>query len=40
MTGRAVLASIVITGTAGFLLAWVNVAGPVGTAGFGTLAVL
>ena len=34
------LTSIALAGTAGFLLAWVNVAGPVGTAGFGTLAVL
>ena len=38
--GRIVLFSIAIAGTAGFLLAGVNVAGPVGTAGFGALAVL
>jgi uncharacterized membrane protein len=38
--GRIVLFSIVVAGTAGFLLAGVNVAGPVGTAGFGALAVL
>ena len=38
--GRVVLASIVVAGTAGFLLAGVNSAGPVGTAGFGALAVL
>jgi uncharacterized membrane protein len=40
VTGRVVLFSIVAGGTSGFLLAWVNVAGPVGTAGFGALAVL
>lgn len=40
VTGRIVLASIVVAGTAGFVLSWVNVAGPVGTAGFGALAVL
>jgi uncharacterized membrane protein len=38
--GRIVLLSIVVAGTGGFLLAGVNVAGPVGTAGFGALAVL
>ena len=38
--GRVVLVAIAFAGTAGFLLSWVNVAGPVGTAGFGTLAVL
>jgi uncharacterized membrane protein len=38
--GRIVLFSIVVAGTSGFLLAGVNVAGPVGTAGFGALAVL
>jgi hypothetical protein len=38
--GRVVLGSIVVAGTAGFLLAGVNAAGPVGTAGFGALAVL
>ena len=40
VTGRVVLASIVVGGTSGFLLAWFNVAGPIGTAGFGALAVL
>lgn len=40
VSGRVVLVSIVLAGLAGFLVAWVNVAGPVGTAGFGTLAVL
>ena len=40
VTGRVVLVAIALAGTAGFLLSWVNVAGPVGTAGFGTLAVL
>ena len=39
-TGRAVLGSIAVAGTAGFVLSWYNLAGPVGTAGFGTLAVL
>lgn len=38
--GRVVLFSIVAAGTGGVLLAGVNVAGPVGTAGFGVLAVL
>lgn len=40
VNGRVVLASILVAGTAGFLLAWVNTAGLVGTLGFGTLAVL
>ncbi len=40
VTGRVVLALIVIAGTSGFLVAWFNVAGPIGTAGFGALAVL
>ena len=40
VTGRVVLFSIVVAGTGGLLLAGVNVAGPVGTAGFGALAVL
>ena len=40
VTGRAVLGAIALAGTAGFLLSWVNAAGPIGTAGFGTLAVL
>jgi len=40
MTGRIVLVAIAAAGTAGFLLSWVNAAGPVGTAGFGALAVL
>jgi uncharacterized membrane protein len=40
VSGRIVLFSIVVAGTAGFLLAGFNVAGPVGTAGFGALAVL
>jgi uncharacterized membrane protein len=40
LIGRVVLPSIVVAGTSGLLLAGVNVAGPVGTAGFGTLAVL
>jgi uncharacterized membrane protein len=40
VTGRVVLVAIALAGTAGFLLSWVNVAGAVGTAGFGTLAVL
>ncbi|MGD9529667.1 DUF2306 domain-containing protein [Pseudonocardia sp.] len=40
VSGRVVLASIAVAGTAGFLLAWFTVAGPVGTAGFGLLAVL
>jgi uncharacterized membrane protein len=38
--GRVVLASIVVGGASGFLLAWFNVAGPIGTAGFAALAVL
>jgi uncharacterized membrane protein len=40
VTGRIVLTSIVVAGTAGFLLSWFNLAGAVGTAGFGALAVL
>jgi len=40
VTGRVVLVAIALAGTAGFLLSWFNVAGPIGTAGFGTLAVL
>lgn len=40
VTGRIVLASIAVAGTAGFLLSWFNVAGAVGTAGFGALAIL
>jgi hypothetical protein len=40
VTGRVVLFSIAVAGTGGLLLAGVNVAGPVGTAGFGALAVL
>jgi uncharacterized membrane protein len=40
VTGRIVLASIAGAGCAGLVLAPVNVAGPVGTAGFGALAVL
>jgi hypothetical protein len=40
VTGRIVLASIAVGGTAGFLLSWSTVAGPVGTAGFGLLAIL
>jgi uncharacterized membrane protein len=40
VTGRVVLVAIALAGTAGFLLSWVNAAGPIGTAGFGTLAVL
>jgi uncharacterized membrane protein len=40
VAGRIVLASIVLGGTAGFVLSWFNVAGPVGTVGFGMLAVL
>jgi uncharacterized membrane protein len=39
-TGRVVLVAIALAGTAGFLLSWFNTAGPIGTAGFGTLAVL
>lgn len=38
--GRVVLASIVLAGSAGLLLAPFNLAGPVGIAGFGTLAIL
>jgi uncharacterized membrane protein len=40
VTGRIVLASIAVGGTSGFLLAWFNVAGAVGTVGFGMLAIL
>lgn len=40
VTGRVVLVAIALAGTAGFLLSWFNTAGPIGTAGFGTLAVL
>jgi uncharacterized membrane protein len=40
VTGRVVLASIVVAGVSGFLLAGFNVAGPIGTAGFGALSVL
>jgi uncharacterized membrane protein len=40
VNGRVVLVSIGVAGTAGFLLSWFNTAGPIGTAGFGTLAVL
>jgi Predicted membrane protein (DUF2306) len=40
VNGRVVLVSIALAGTAGFLLSWFNTAGPIGTAGFGTLAVL
>lgn len=39
-TGRVILGSIAVAGTAGFVLSWYNLAGPIGTAGFGTLAVL
>jgi uncharacterized membrane protein len=38
--GRAVVASIVVAGVAGLVMAPHNLAGPVGTAGFGLLAVL
>ncbi|HWM02671.1 MAG TPA: DUF2306 domain-containing protein [Actinophytocola sp.] len=40
LVGRIVLASILVAGAAGLLLAGVSAAGPVGTAGFGALAVL
>ena len=40
VTGRIVLVAIALAGTAGFVLSWFNTAGPIGTAGFGTLAVL
>jgi uncharacterized membrane protein len=40
VTGRVVLVAIALAGTAGFVLSWLNTAGPIGTAGFGTLAVL
>ena len=40
VNGRIVLVAIALAGTAGFLLSWFNTAGPIGTAGFGTLAVL
>ena len=40
VNGRVVLVAIALAGTAGFLLSWFNTAGPIGTAGFGTLAVL
>jgi len=40
VNGRVVLVAIAFAGTAGFLLSWFNTAGPIGTAGFGTLAVL
>ena len=40
MAGRIVLGSIVIAGSAGLVLSTVNLAGAVGTAGFGTLAAL
>jgi uncharacterized membrane protein len=38
--GRVVLVAIAVAGTAGLVLAPLNLAGPVGTAGFGALAVL
>ncbi|GAA2030461.1 hypothetical protein GCM10009839_32750 [Catenulispora yoronensis] len=38
--GRIVLSAIVVAGSAGLILAWTNLAGPIGTAGFGTLAAL
>jgi uncharacterized membrane protein len=38
--GRVVLTSIAVGGTAGLVIAPLNVAGPVGTAGFGMLALL
>jgi len=38
--GRIVLASIALAGSAGLILAPFSLAGPVGTAGFGTLAIL
>jgi uncharacterized membrane protein len=38
--GRIVLASIILAGSAGLVLAPFNLAGPVGIAGFGTLAIL
>lgn len=40
LVGRVVLVSIVLGGTAGLVLAPMNLAGPIGTAGFGSLAVL
>jgi uncharacterized membrane protein len=40
MVGRVVLGSICIAGSAGLVLSTVDLAGAVGTAGFGTLAVL
>jgi len=40
VTGRIVLVAIAVGGTAGILLSWFNVAGAVGTAGFGLLALL
>jgi uncharacterized membrane protein len=40
VVGRVVLVSIVIGGVAGFLLSWFSLAGPIGTSGFGMLAVL
>jgi uncharacterized membrane protein len=40
IAGRIVLASIGLAGVAGLVLAPLSLAGPVGTAGFGTLAVL
>jgi uncharacterized membrane protein len=40
VNGRVVLVAIAFAGTAGFLLSWFNTAGPIGMAGFGTLAVL
>ena len=40
VAGRVVLGSIVIAGSAGLVLSTVNLAGAVGTAGFGTLAAL
>ncbi len=40
VVGRVVLTSIVVAGAAGLVLATVNAAGPIGTAGFGALALL
>ncbi|GIG62602.1 hypothetical protein Lfu02_69740 [Longispora fulva] len=40
LTGRIVIAAIVLGGTAGAVLAPMSLAGPIGTAGFGALAVL
>ncbi|MEU1734787.1 DUF2306 domain-containing protein [Streptosporangium sp. NPDC020145] len=40
LCGRVVIVAMIVAGVAGLVMAPANMAGPVGTAGFGTLAVL